>query len=754
MRKSALLFNDGDVIMIDGTRFRIISHEDQEEGTLLRLINMDDNYFNIIIEKENNLYRMLETGKLTDAGDEGTIISPDLKPGDKELADIRFKNISRFVKLLYPAYEVLQIKGIKKEQMTDLADAVGLSVRNTRKYVLRYLQQGGNYCSCIDGRLVARAAGTYDGMKGKVRGPKRNGVSNTVENDETLLARFKEAFDAYTKDLNSLQYAKGTKNKPSLKSYFDAMELKYYTCINENGKKIFLPDDQRPTYKRFYLYARRELGGKKIRKNAGAMDRYNNDRILKGNSLYGIIHPGELVEIDAHEMPIYLRSAGEGRQDQVIGKPVLYIAIDVVSFRVVGMHVHIYVNNSYEGFLNLVDSMLMTDEENAKMNKEVCGVPVFPGPMIPDEIRTDQGSEYTSKAIKENLTGGAEKYALEGVPVTLNLAPPGTGSMKGLVERIFNDIDSQLQAAAKNRNGYVNRTHNSKHIKEATLDIFEIRRIIYRYIATYNNAPVVDYPVTLEMKEVRTDWTPVEIWDYFADIYGTGFDCSDEEMRRTVRYGLMKNDKVFRLSQKQISYSDFLYYDLDDDNELVIQARRLASEKKTEVISIRYDPRSVERIYRRQSDGTVRVYHLAKKRSNLRSFARMDWAAFDVWIKKERHDRYERMKKRSDEKSLQQDEAAGMITESRRKNGTAVSSVRSKDIRSAAITERHALTAHDQDQRDDIFGIKKPEPIEEKQPAAAVIEEKKEKKPVQILPDVAPDDFETIFAAYGVSGDN
>ena len=55
MRKSALLFNDGDVIMIDGTRFRIISHEDQEEGTLLRLINMDDNHFNIIIEKENNL---------------------------------------------------------------------------------------------------------------------------------------------------------------------------------------------------------------------------------------------------------------------------------------------------------------------------------------------------------------------------------------------------------------------------------------------------------------------------------------------------------------------------------------------------------------------------------------------------------------------------------------------------------------------------------------------------------------------------
>ena len=754
------MFNLYDIVFIEDVPFRIIGIKNAPVPSFV-LVELETEIIHIIEYDNDRLISLYKEGRVRAGIDEDTYMMPDLKEGDKRITDLRYERVKKAARSIYPDYAVLNRGGIGNGVIPSLSEEIGLSGRNTRKYMLRFLQYGEAYISCVDRRLIPHTPDENGIIGGKVRGRKRNGKDNTAKIDDELISAFRDAYNDYLHQLNRYQYGKDTENKPSLKGCYQTMlSIRYVRQDPLTGKKAIVPENERPSYRRFYHWVMKNgTHGVKIRKMAGEMDMNNNSRILTGDVSSGIVHPGELVEIDAHELPVYLRSSRTDKSGQVVGKGVLYIAIDVLTRRVVGMHVHVYVNNSYEGFLNLVDSMLMTDEENARMNMAACSsAPVFPGPMIPDEIRTDQGAEYTSKALKENLTGGEKKYSLEGVPVTVNLARPGTGSMKGLVERIFGNIDSDIRDALGGGSGIVKKTSRSRHQKEAALSIFDVRQMIYAIISAHNNEPVINYPVTPGMSAIRADWSPNALWDHFAGIYGTGIDCTDEGMRNAVRYGLMKKDKVFRLSQKQISYKDFLYYDLGDDTELMRRARIMASEKKSEMIEVRYDPRSVDRIYRNCEDGSIRIYHLAAKRRNLRSFEDMGWAEFDVWIKEIKHQQYEQRLQKDDAAAMRKAEFRDIADESAKAKGAVSGPVSMKEIRKEAIAERNALTAYDQKKRDDIFGIKKPETLEaaeEKQPVPAVmIEEKKEKEPAPTLPDVAPDDFDVIFAAYGMGEDD
>lgn len=750
------------MIYLEDIPYRILSHDatvDQENNVLYCLIDVTANKFHIIRKTLFELQDDLAAGKLTLCIDTDSYQIPVLKAGDKAIADLRYSCIKQYVDKMYPDYTLLYKRGTPKEDLEKLANACGLSTKNMRRYILYYLQSGCLYLSIVDKRMTRSLREDYNPYAGKVRGRHRNGVENKVKNDDRLFAQFEDAYDAFQCQVNKYQYNSGSKYKPTLMGAYRAMITKYYMTTDACGRPALLPEDQRPSYARFTKWVRdNKLNGDKVRNYAvSARDRRNNNRLLVGSSDYGVYNLMEMVEIDENESSFSLVSANPGTPDQAIGHAVTYLAVDVLSHRIVGASVA-FVNNSYEGFMDLMDSMMLTDEEIAYM----FGVdydestPVFPGCMLPREIRVDHGSEYISNALTENLTGGNGSAVLEGVPIAINLVPVAMGSLKGLVERVFGIIHRHVQQALESGMGYVSGTHVAKHHQDAVLNIEDFRKIVYECIKLYNNTPIVDYPITPEMSAVMTIVTPNALWEFFAKTRLHGVDTSDEKIRAAARYGLMKNDKSFTLSRKQISYRNTLYWDIGDDENLMHQA--LQCRDGSETIDVRYDPRSVNTLYRADpKSGMIYRYSLAEKRPAMASFYGMRWPVADQWISGFRSNRYEAQIQKGDAYILS--EAKTREIADRAAEGKGNTKNNTKDRRAFAKVERAALTAFDTARKNEIFYGESSEPVvypeNESEIAATVTPIAKLSAPDEdeIIPSVDLTDMAAIARIYGLEED-
>ena len=409
-------------------------------------------------------------------------------------------------------------------------------------------------------------------------------------------------------------------------------------------------------------------------------------------------------------------------------------------------------DNSYEGVLNLFDSMMMTDEENARILGTLYDQnhPVFPGCVLPNEIRVDHGAEYTSHALSENLTGGARCGTLEGIPVIINLAPVATGSMKGVVERFFGELHRRIQNAAHSEHGYVTGTHRSRHNEEAVMTIETFRKVAYEVVKAFNDAPMPDYPVTPSLDSKVPERTPNALWNHYAKAQLCGFDVSDSTMRMTARYGLMKRDKSFKLSKKQISYKNVLFWDIQDDRDLVYDAIQLGDASKT--VDVRYDPRSVDLLYRLDKNGIVHTYHLAAKRPAMEGFAHLRWAIVEPWIQEECSKRY-KLKKQKEEVNIQTEAIIGShIKESVASKPAGKNTKKNK--KEAIQLERTALAAYDANRKREIFHGDTM-PLESKLPATSEISEKQESTTDESIVELSdPTDIEAIIRLYGIQEDN
>lgn len=103
---------------------------------------------------------------------------------------------------------------------------------------------------------------------------------------------------------------------------------------------------------------------------------------------------------------------------------------------------------------------------------------IMPTNIKPKILRMDHGSDFISKQ--------SQRIA-EELSINLQYVPPGTGSMKGTIERSFRAFqrdftDLTIHAGTKD---YTNG--KSDHNREAKLTIDEIRIIMYSFIIMHNS---------------------------------------------------------------------------------------------------------------------------------------------------------------------------------------------------------------------------------------------------------------------------
>lgn len=705
-----------EVLSIDGVEYRIVQiktlNVNDSIGSYVILIRLFNSNFDFRKYSMDELYDLFTQGRIQvmDSDDYGKV--PTVGENELKYLTIISGKIGRFIESLEPDVTVLAKRGNYKSFYDELCVELCVTKRTVLRKLLFFLQGGGTAYSIMDGRHRMDEDKNKTVQTGKVKGRKSDGNNSEVENDEFLIACYDEAIDWLMSRLNQMQASHKTKNKPTLCDAYNYMIIKHFPKkTDEFGNELPRQEYEIPSYRRFYYYAKKRFGGKGVRQFAtSASDAFNNDRMIVGNSSYGYNHPAACYEFDENEMPIVLVSETNyyGKK-QDVGKCVVYLSIDAYIGLITGFHVMIGVNNSYEGFLNLMDSILMTDEELAFM----CGVPYEekpfrPSRMVPDEIRVDRGAEYMSNAVRDNLTGGSEAYTLEGIPVSINICPPGTGSMKGRVEGFFSELSKRLRRAAQHGNGVVSTANNSRHYDEGELSIMDARKIVYELVREFNTENELTSYIPELLREEVKNRSPYSIWKAAEAHYGGGVPVNDANAK-IIRYSLFKKSDIFRLSREMVSYKDIAFWDIRDDDMLV--AKALANGKKREPIELRYDPRTAMSVWRLDEYGNIRRYDLAKGHLSTLDIRNWSFLRLMKFAESDASERY-RIKKENQIRSIDSTERLmGVVEEAKARRPEGKSS--KKNIRVAAEIERAVVTAADNIKRGIIFDeLPKEEPRE------------------------------------------
>lgn len=229
---------------------------------------------------------------------------------------------------------------------------------------------------------------------------------------------------------------------------------------------------------------------------------YKKDvRPLHGTATEQALGPGSRYEIDATIADIYL--VDDDDPDKVIGRPTIYMVIDVFSRMVAGF----YIGFDNPSFPVAMKALICSFDSKVKACAEY-GIDIseeqWPCVGIPDVLLADRGELMSHQA----------NYLVDAIGVRLESAPPRRGDAKGIVERSFGTLQAKFKPYMPGVvTGNKIKKHGEKDYRvEAAVsrsDFVEI--LLYSILAHNLNKPLEKYDRAPDMPESLPS-IPIELW--------------------------------------------------------------------------------------------------------------------------------------------------------------------------------------------------------------------------------------------------
>ncbi|QHA90171.1 Mu transposase C-terminal domain-containing protein [Bacillus sp. N1-1] len=301
-------------------------------------------------------------------------------------------------------------------------------------------------------------------------------------------------------------YHKASKNP--LSTTYELMLKKFFVADYryDNGvkKPILLDEDKLPTLRQFrYWYTKTYKSEEKLRKRKGNRKYELEDRAVLGSSVRDLYGPGSKFQIDATVGDVYLVSSFN--RNWIIGRPVIYVVIDVFSRMVVGLYVGLE-GPSWNGAMM---ALANTASDKVAYCKEY-GI----------DITQD---DWACSSLPETLLadrGELEGYNINRLTSSLNIkvenTPPYRGDWKGIVERHFKTINQKVKPFLP---GFVDtdvKVRGDRDYRlDATLTLDEFTSIIIRSVLYHNNEHWLEKYNQDEML-IRDDVSliPRDLWNW------------------------------------------------------------------------------------------------------------------------------------------------------------------------------------------------------------------------------------------------
>lgn len=458
-------------------------------------------------------------------------------------------------------------------------------------YLRRYWQRGKTKNALIPDYINSAGKGTIRKSADKKRGRPRKfaavpeigkGINITEEDRRTFRT-------AITKFYNN-------RHKNSLTMAYKLMLKEFYTeeiVFDDNGvkKSILIAPEKRPTLNQFrYWYKKEQKDLKKtIASRKGSRAFALQHRAILGTSKQETIGPGSRYQIDATVADVYLVS--EYNRNWIIGRPVVYVVIDVFSRMITG----VYVGLEGPSWLGMMMALVNAATDKVKFCAEY-GIEIteeeWLAHHIPDAILGDRGE----------LAGKNVETSIGNLGIRIENAAPYRADWKGLVERHFRIIHDRVKPFL---DGYVDVDFTQRGGKDyrldAKLDINQFTKIIIHLIRHHNNHHYLENYDREEMM-ITDDITPIprELWKWGITNRSGRLRTFSEDI---VKLNLMPTDRA-TITAQGIKFKK-LYYTCEKARieQWFERARSKLLTKDEKSLNISYDPRKPDFIYLRSSDG-------------------------------------------------------------------------------------------------------------------------------------------------------
>ena len=442
-----------------------------------------------------------------------------------------------------------------------------VSINKILRLLRRYWQRGQTINALVPdyensgGKGQKRAIG--DKKIGRPRIYESNGGKNVTEQVELY---FKKAIEEYL--------------VPVKKQSINETYLRFKSVFSKHFHQVQTSDI--PTYAQFYYFYntryRNKNNSKEILTNQKTL---KDHKPLTSTATKQANGPGARYEIDSTVADIYLVSSRD--PSQIIGRPTVYLAIDVFSRMITGL----YVGMENSSFNTAIQCLSVAIQDKVTFCQSY-GLQIQPEDWpiygLPSAILADRGEliGYQIELLEKNFS------------VRIENAPPYRSDAKGIVERAFGIIQSRFKSY--DNIGVVSGFKEKKkgghdYRLEACLTLEEFRKIILSCVLLRNNFDILTkYDRSADMP-TNLPSIPLKLWQWGLQ-HRTGMLRQVDN--KSLYVGLLPRTDA-SLSDKGLKVKGLLYQCLEMHQQGWFIRNTTKSRPKK--LRIGFDPYSVNTIY-------------------------------------------------------------------------------------------------------------------------------------------------------------
>lgn len=378
-----------------------------------------------------------------------------------------------------------------------------------------------------------------------------------------------------------------SKNKATIKDTYNQMLARDFSdVIYQGGQKrynVWTPD-RIPTYQQFYYWFKQFTDKKtNVICRDGDREFALKYRELLGDTSAEAFGPGFKYQVDATIADVYLVSMVNS--EYIIGRPVVYVIMDVFSRLIVGIYVGIE-GPSWLGAMMAFDNVVADKVEFCRQYGIDITVDKWPSSLLPERLLADRGE----------FEGKCPQAMISNLGISIENTAPYRGDLKGIVERHFRTTNERIKTRLPGAVRKAVKTRGETDYRlDARLNLEEFTKIMIFEVINHNNSVMEQYSKSEFEISDSVKPVPVEIWRWGAINRRCGFIARDREF---VRLCLMPRATA-TITREGIRFHS-VYYSCDTAirEGWFIKPQRAS-------IQIAYDPRTLANIYIPDSTGKI-----------------------------------------------------------------------------------------------------------------------------------------------------
>ncbi|MGF6507049.1 hypothetical protein [Paraburkholderia sp. 32] len=273
-----------------------------------------------------------------------------------------------------------------------------------------------------------------------------------------------------------------------------------------------------------HYYQTRVPPATRKRREMGERQYARHGRPIKGHALQHSVGPGQEYLIDATIADVFLVLSYD--RTVVVGRPTVYLAMDVWSRMIVGFYVT-FDPPSFEGVALMLENIATPkDELCAKFGIKIAWED-WPCEYLPQSrFFADRGVDFMKTASWQAVN--------EILGIAISNAKAGDPTLRALVERRFGILPAHFQRATFGVVEADATTRGAPHYAwDANHTISEFTRKLIRAILRHNRTPIGRKGAIIEMATAGIADTPLNRWNYgLENLTGTLRKHSIDEIRR------------------------------------------------------------------------------------------------------------------------------------------------------------------------------------------------------------------------------